>query len=88
MSPHGFLAASPGWLARWPNDLREMQRSLGSGLQPFGADLGAVEVTETCWDSESEKLEMAIDVQRSEFVDLDEQTDTAFNDDGGKMMEN
>jgi len=65
-----------------------MQRSLGSGLQPFGADLGAVEVTETCWDSESEKLEMAIDVQRSEFVDLDEQTDTAFNDDGGKMMEN
>jgi hypothetical protein len=29
------------------------------------------------WDSESEKLEMAIDVQRSEFVDLDEQTDTA-----------
>lgn len=44
MSPHGFLAgflAAP--LARWPNDLREMQRSLGSGLQPFGADLGAVE---------------------------------------------
>ena len=22
--------------ARWPNDLREMQRSLGSGLQPIG----------------------------------------------------